>query len=270
MFRLVQPPVGPRRRRWSAASRSTMRPELRRPSPCGCSAANRRARSRQPLQAQAGRSTTGASCSAGVSARRACRREASSCFVSRACGSNTSATSSRRRCVVALQTALIAGLVVQRARRRRMELALRESERHFRMMADTAPVMIWRSGVDMRATSSTSRGSTSAAARSSRNRARAGSKASIRTTSTQCRHATAPRSTPREPFQKEYRLRRADGEYRWVLDVGVPRYDDAGRFAGYIGSALDITERKRWSSRSATARRRCGGHTNRTRISPAA
>ena len=48
----------------------------------------------------------------------------------------------------------------------------------------------------------------------------------------------------REPFRMEYRLRRHDGEYRWVLTVGVPRYDADGSFAGYIGTAVDIAERK--------------------------
>ena len=50
--------------------------------------------------------------------------------------------------VLLLQTALIAGLLVQRVRRRRVESALRESEERFRVMADTAPVMVWRSGTD--------------------------------------------------------------------------------------------------------------------------
>ena len=50
--------------------------------------------------------------------------------------------------VAVLQTTLIAGLLVQRVRRRRVEGALRESEERFRLMADTAPVLIWRSGVD--------------------------------------------------------------------------------------------------------------------------
>jgi signal transduction histidine kinase len=42
----------------------------------------------------------------------------------------------------------------------------------------------------------------------------------------------------------EYRLRRHDGEYRWMLDIGVPRFNQDGSFAGYIGSCLDVTDRK--------------------------
>ncbi len=48
----------------------------------------------------------------------------------------------------------------------------------------------------------------------------------------------------RRPFEMEYRLRRVDGEYRWLLDRGVPRYTDDGAFAGYIGSCIDITDRR--------------------------
>src|SRR6185369_12181478 len=49
----------------------------------------------------------------------------------------------------------------------------------------------------------------------------------------------------RQLFKVEYRIRRHDGEYRWVLDTGVPRFETDGSFAGYIGSALDVTERKK-------------------------
>ena len=49
----------------------------------------------------------------------------------------------------------------------------------------------------------------------------------------------------RREFEMEYRLRRADGEYRWVLDHGAPRYTPDGRFAGYIGSCIDITDRRK-------------------------
>jgi len=46
-------------------------------------------------------------------------------------------------------------------------------------------------------------------------------------------------------FEMEYRLRRADGEYRWILDRGTPRFGPGKVFAGYIGSCIDITDRKR-------------------------
>jgi PAS domain S-box-containing protein len=49
----------------------------------------------------------------------------------------------------------------------------------------------------------------------------------------------------REPFEMEYRLRRRDGVYRWIFDRGVPFVDDAGTFAGFIGSCIDVEERRR-------------------------
>jgi PAS domain S-box-containing protein len=49
----------------------------------------------------------------------------------------------------------------------------------------------------------------------------------------------------REAFEIEYRLRRRDGEYRWVLDRGLPRYAKGGLFVGFVGACIDIHERKR-------------------------
>ena len=49
----------------------------------------------------------------------------------------------------------------------------------------------------------------------------------------------------RQPFRMEYRLQRRDGEYRWVEDTGVPRFEEDGHFAGYMGSAFDVSARKR-------------------------
>ena len=48
----------------------------------------------------------------------------------------------------------------------------------------------------------------------------------------------------RSRFQMEYRLLHADGTYRWVLNTGVPRFTNSGKFAGFICSCVDITERK--------------------------
>src|SRR5207302_1196499 len=59
-----------------------------------------------------------------------------------------------------------------------------------------------------------------------------------------------------ETFQMEYRLRRHDGEYRWLVDIGVPRFDSNRSFSGYIGSCIDVTERKRAEEALATVGRR--------------
>jgi len=57
-----------------------------------------------------------------------------------------------------------------------------------------------------------------------------------------CLHIYLDAFGKREPFEMVYRLRRHDGEFRWIHDKGVPFCDDAGEFAGYIGSCLDVTE----------------------------
>jgi len=46
-----------------------------------------------------------------------------------------------------------------------------------------------------------------------------------------------------ETFEMHYRLKRGDGQYRWIFDRGVPFYDDEGEFRGYIGSCIDVTDR---------------------------
>src|SRR6185369_82473 len=46
----------------------------------------------------------------------------------------------------------------------------------------------------------------------------------------------------REAFVMQYRLKRYDGEYRWVADQGVPRYGPRGNFRGYVGTCVDITD----------------------------
>src|ERR1700686_5929602 len=60
-----------------------------------------------------------------------------------------------------------------------------------------------------------------------------------------CFDVFLPAFAARKPFSMESRLRRADGEYRWVIESGIPRYTGVGEFAGYIGSNIDITDLKR-------------------------
>jgi signal transduction histidine kinase len=59
-----------------------------------------------------------------------------------------------------------------------------------------------------------------------------------------CRNVVVEGFASRRPFSKECRLRRHDGEYRWVLDIGVPRFLPDGAFVGYIGSCVDVTDHK--------------------------
>lgn len=54
-----------------------------------------------------------------------------------------------------------------------------------------------------------------------------------------------------QPFKLEYRLRRHDGVYRWMLDSGAPRFTAGGDFSGYIGTCIDITEQKQFEKMRA-------------------
>jgi PAS domain S-box-containing protein len=143
-----------------------------------------------------------------------------------------------------LQSLLIVGLVIQRSKWRRAENALRESEARFRMMADTAPVMVWMSGADMLC-NFFNKPWLEFTGRTMEQELGNGWSEGVHAEDLQhCLETYVSSFKARRPFTMEYRLRRANGEYRWVLDTGVPRYSLESGFAGYIGSCLDITERK--------------------------
>ena len=126
--------------------------------------------------------------------------------------------------------------------RKLMEEGLRESEQGFRELADTAPVMIWTTDPE---------GNLSFV-----------NEGWLRFTGGSLEEELGARWTRAHPedsedllaswvealgeqrvWEREYRLRRHDGRYRWIVDRGVPRFE-GGRFAGYIGTATDIHERK--------------------------
>jgi PAS domain S-box-containing protein len=124
------------------------------------------------------------------------------------------------------------------------EEALRESEERFRRIANTAPVMIWMSGVEKQISylNQTWLDYTGRALETSLGHR--WTEALHVDELARCREVYEKAFEQREPFEVEHRLRRHDGEYRWVVTVGVPRYDVDGSFAGYIGTAVDITERR--------------------------
>lgn len=128
---------------------------------------------------------------------------------------------------------------------KRTEERLRESEERFRAMADTAPVMIWMAEADTLCTFF-NHAWLDFTGRTMEEELGIGWTEGVHPEDHQlCMDTYLTAFQLRESFRMEYRLRAADGEYRWVLDVGVPRFTHTGEFAGYIGSALDITERKR-------------------------
>jgi PAS domain S-box-containing protein len=132
--------------------------------------------------------------------------------------------------------------------RKKAEAALRESEERFRNMADAAPVMVWVAGLDKLFTFF-NKPWLDFTGRSVEQELRNGWADSVHPNDLDRCLATYTSSfDARRPFQMEYRLRRADGQYRWVLDNGVPHHRD-GAFIGYIGSCIDVTEQKLMAER---------------------
>jgi diguanylate cyclase (GGDEF)-like protein/PAS domain S-box-containing protein len=128
--------------------------------------------------------------------------------------------------------------------RRVTEAASRESERRFRLMADTAPVMLWLAGTDGLPTFY-NRSLLEFAGRTLEEEIRDGWVKSVHPDDLKpCLEKFGAAFGARQGFELEYRLLRADGQYRWVLDTGVPRLTEDGEFAGYVGSSVDITDRK--------------------------
>ncbi len=128
--------------------------------------------------------------------------------------------------------------------RKRHIAVLRESEERFRLMADTAPTLIWMSGTNKLCTFF-NRGWLNFTGRSIEQELGEGWTTGVHPDDRKdCLSVYSTAFDSRKSFQMEYRLRRFDGEYRWLVDYGVPRFGPNGTFCGYIGSCVDITERK--------------------------
>lgn len=143
------------------------------------------------------------------------------------------------------QALLIFLLLANVIRRRRVERSIAETEARFRIAADSAPIMIWMSGVDRLCTFLNKPWLEFTGRKPEEEMGDGWDEGVHRDDVQRCLKTYVEAFDARQPFVMEYRLRRHDGEYRWISDTGTPREDDRGNFAGYIGSCLDITESRR-------------------------
>jgi PAS domain S-box-containing protein len=145
---------------------------------------------------------------------------------------------------VVVVACLVTGMVINANELEREDLGWRESELRFRLVANTAPVMIWMSRTDklcnyfnepwLRFTG-----------RTLEQELGDGWADGVHPVDLpRCLRSYNDSFDRREPFRMQYRLRRYDGEYRWILDTGVPRFTEKREFTGYIGSCIDVTDRK--------------------------
>ncbi len=121
---------------------------------------------------------------------------------------------------------------------------LRESEERFRSMADSVSALVWVSDLDMKRTYF-NKSWMEFTGSQIEEEIGDGWQKHIHAEDTE-RYLSYYRAAfkARKPFEVEYRLRRHDGQYRWVLARGNPRFTHSGEFAGFVGLCLDVTERK--------------------------
>jgi PAS domain S-box-containing protein len=139
---------------------------------------------------------------------------------------------------------LVIGLLWERARKRKVESQLRESEKRFRVMADTTPSLVWMCNPQGKVTYLNER---RIAFTGSDSNAGYGDSWATYVHPDDLRNLKDGMSQGlknHQAFSREYRLRRSDGVYRWMFDVTSPRVNGDGSFGGFIGSAIDVTDQK--------------------------
>jgi PAS domain S-box-containing protein len=128
--------------------------------------------------------------------------------------------------------------------RKQAELVIQESESRFRYLADNAPVLIWMSGLD-KLCFHFNKTWLDFTGRTMEQELGNGWVEGVHPDDFQfCLDVYTTSFDMHQSFEMEYRLRRFDGEYHWMLDTGIPRFGADGEFLGYIGTCTDISDRK--------------------------
>ncbi len=139
---------------------------------------------------------------------------------------------------------LLEDLKAENESRKKIETALRESETHYRTLANSGQALIWTSGTDMKCDYFNQPWLDFTGRALDQELGDGWAEGVHPDDLQQCLYIYDTAFNRQEKFSMEYRIRHADGSYRWIQDNGSPRYNSEGEFIGYIGHCLDITEHK--------------------------
>jgi PAS domain S-box-containing protein len=138
----------------------------------------------------------------------------------------------------------VLSLLIDVTERKRIEAALTESEALFRNMADSSPVMLWLCDVNKQCYYFNKPWLDFTGRTMAEEIGDGWTELVHPDDLSYCLEIYMHAFDARQEFRMEYRLKRRDGEYRWLLDIGTPRFTSVGDFLGYIGSCIDISDRK--------------------------
>jgi len=140
---------------------------------------------------------------------------------------------------------LLGGISIDETARKKAEEALRESEIHYKTLADSGQALIWTTGTDKKC-NYFNQPWLKFTGRTLEQELGDGWLEGVHPDDLQhCIDIYNDSFDNHQKFSMEYRIHHASGEYRWIQDDGSPRFNSKGKFIGYIGHCLDISERKR-------------------------
>ena len=139
------------------------------------------------------------------------------------------------------------------ASQQRYQAELRQSFQHLETLANTSPALFWTSGLDKGCDWFNQRWLDFTGRSMAQEQGNGWAEGVHPDDFEHCLEIYLTAFDARAAFSMEYRLRRHDGEYRWLLDQGMPRYDADANFLGFIGSCMDISEEKQLQTKLVTS-----------------